>query len=54
MEISAKGIFSEKGLIDIHKQNQENIMLAQMRSSGTENTDEEQNEQENQENLEST
>lgn len=40
--IYKEGIFSEKGLIDIHKQNAENLMLAQQKSKGTENTDEDQ------------
>ena len=34
--IYKEGIFSEKGLIDIHKQSQENIMLAQTKSKGSE------------------
>ena len=40
--IYKEGIFSEKGLIDIHKQSQENIMLAQTKSKGSEQTDEDQ------------
>ena len=34
--IYKEGIFSEKGLIDIHKMSQENIMLAQTSSKSKE------------------
>jgi hypothetical protein len=39
--IYKEGIFSEKGLIDIHKQSEANLMLAQTKSKGAESTDEE-------------
>lgn len=50
--IYKEGIFSEKGLIDIHKQNQENIMLAQIKSKGSESNEEDQLDQESQEQSE--
>ena len=50
--IYKEGIFSEKGLIDIHKQNQENIMLAQIKSKGSESNEEDQLDQESQEQTE--
>lgn len=44
--IYKEGIFSEKGLIDIHRQNAEQLQLAQQLAEGSESVEEEETENE--------